>query len=255
MQKIDLNILKAINGLALPGGMNDKQQEDYNNDLNDFVDALPGKSYELTKAFVAMDYKALSEKLTDLAAVLRKIFAAGVAGKCDRLTGAVTEQNKEDIDMLLGNFIAELNALSIDIQLAQYKSMEKRKGRQVRETQTRKNILAVDDVPIVLNALKGVIDGEKYQFRGLTSGKAALQYLETHTPPDLFIVDIEMPEMDGYELTEKIIAKGYDAPVIFLTGNATRESVIKALQAGATDFLVKPVNDGLIMGRLAQYLG
>jgi CheY-like chemotaxis protein len=170
------------------------------------------------------------------------------------------EQKKEDIDILLGEFIAKLNTLSIDIQLAQHKSREINEKHKVRPTQatrtsqTKKHILAVDDVPVILNVLKRIIDGEKYKFSGLTSGEAVLRYLDTHTPPDLFVVDIEMPNMNGYELTKSIVAKGYDVPIIFLTSNATRGAVIKALQAGATDFLVKPIDEELILSRLKRYL-
>ena len=255
MQKIELEILKTINGLDLPRAMSDKQLADYNNELDDFIDTLSSHSYEWTKVFVVRDYVILRKKLIDMAIVLKRIYAADAVEKCNRLADTISEQNKDKIDKLLGKFIAGLNTLSIDIQLSQYKSNEQRKQSSAQATQTRKNILAVDDDPVILNDLKGVIDCEKYKFIGVTSGKEALRYLDTYTPPDLFIVDIEMPEMNGYELTESIVAKGHGIPIIFLTSNATREAVMTALQAGATDFLVKPINEELILNRLEQYLG
>ena len=255
MQKMEFEILGTINGLNLPKAMSDKQLTDYNNELNDFIDTLSSKSYELTKNFVVRDYVTFRGKLVELSEVLRRIHASGALENCDELIDSLTEQKKTDIDILLGKFIAELNTLSIDIQLAQYKSVEQHKEHPVQETKARKHVLAVDDEPVILNALKGVIDGEKYKFSGLTSGRAALHYMETHTPPDLLIVDLEMPEMDGYTLTQIVVGQGYYMPIMILTSTATREAVIKALRAGATDFLVKPINEKLILYRLGCYLG
>jgi len=254
VHKIELEFLKTTQGLDIPKTMSDKELTDFYGNLDDFIDTLSDTSHELTKLFVASDYFFLRKKLVALELILGRIRASGAAAKCQQLIDTVIEGENDEIDIYLGKFISELNTLSIDIQMAQHKSKEKRKKRWAQTTEARKNILAVDDMPVLLNTLKGVIDGEKYKFSGLTSGKAALKYLDTHTPPDLFIVDIEMPEMDGYELTERIVARGYDAPIIFLTSNATREAVIKALKAGATDFLVKPVNEELILDRLEQYL-
>ena len=255
MHKIESEFLKTIRGLNVQADMSDKELTDYCGNLDDFIDTLSEKSHELTKLFVASDYFFLRKKLVELELVLGRIRASGAMEKCRDLIDAVIQGENDEIDIYLGKFISALNTLSIDIQMAQHKSKEERKKRWAQTTETRKNILAVDDMPVLLNALKVVIDGEKYKFRGLTSGKAALEYLDSHTPPDLFIVDIEMPEMDGYELTERIVARGYEAPIIFLTSNATREAVIKALKAGATDFLVKPINEELILERLEQYLG
>ena len=255
MQKIDLPALRTINGLELPKAMSDEQLAEYNDELNEFIDTLSDKSYELTKNFIVRDYVIFRKKLLELSGVLKRLRANGAVKSCDELLDALTEQKKTDIDTLLGKFIAELNTLSIDVQLAQYKSGEQNKERRIQATQARKHVLAVDDEPVILNALKGVIDGEKYKFSGLTSGKAALHYMETHTPPDLLIVDLEMPVMDGYTFTQIVIEQGYYMPIIILTGNATRKAVIKALRAGATDFLVKPINENLILYRLGCYLG
>jgi len=255
VSKIELEFLKTIQGLDIPKDMSDKESADFYGNLDNFVDTLSEKSHELTKLFVASDYFFLRKKLVELELLLGRIRASDAAAKCHDLINTVIEGENDEIDIYLGKLISELNTLSIDIQMAQHKSKEERKKRWDQTTETRKNILAVDDMPVLLNTLKGVIDGEKYKFSGLTSGKAALKYLDTHTPPDLFIVDIEMPEMDGYELAKNIAARGYNAPIIFLTNNATRDAVIRALKAGATDFLVKPVDEELLLERLEQYLG
>lgn len=109
-------------------------------------------------------------------------------------------------------------------------------------------VLAVDDMPQNLSMLRAIL-GERYKFVGLTSGAAALKYLETNTP-DVYILDIEMPNMNGFELVTAIRANRKIAPFIFLTGNATREHVIQAMSMGITDFLVKPCNKDAVFAKL-----
>lgn len=121
-----------------------------------------------------------------------------------------------------------------------------------RDTTTirKRMVLAVDDSPTILTSLKAILSND-YQFFGVTSGQAALKFLETRKP-DIFIVDIEMPIMSGYELAARIKELGLIHTVVFLTGNATREYVLKALQLGVTHFLAKPCNNESLLAKLAK---
>lgn len=71
----------------------------------------------------------------------------------------------------------------------------------------------------------------------------------------MFILDREMLEMNGYELAEKIRSSGQTAPIIFLTGKAIEEYVIKAIKTGAADFTVKPVNNEHVLNKIKKYIG
>ena len=112
----------------------------------------------------------------------------------------------------------------------------------------KKTVLAVDDMPQLLTPLKAIL-GDKYKFVGTTSGEAALKYLENHLP-DVYILDIDMPGMDGFQLVEAIRARRKIAPIIFLTANATVEYVTKAFDLGITDFLVKPCSEEAVLAKL-----
>ncbi len=114
-------------------------------------------------------------------------------------------------------------------------------------------ILAVDDRSDILNSLKSILS-LKYQFYGVTSGDAALQFLEKISP-DLFILDIQMPGMDGFELASRAQIKEKNKPLLFLTGNASRENVAKALRIGAEDLLVKPCDDKTVLAKVESILG
>ncbi|MDR1813156.1 MAG: response regulator [Candidatus Fibromonas sp.] len=117
---------------------------------------------------------------------------------------------------------------------------------------TEKKILAVDDADIVLHILNVFLRNSQYKLTSATSGRTALNFIQKHSP-DLFILDIDMPDMNGYELAQRIRASGQTAPIIFLTGNSTEESIIKALQVGAADFIAKPVCKAKLLERIAKF--
>lgn len=105
-------------------------------------------------------------------------------------------------------------------------------------------ILAVDDDPIMLQILSGVIDVAGYQNLTLaSSGKEALQLItRSPTPYDCLLLDIQMPEMDGIQLCGKIRAvEGYEeTPIIMVTAMSDKSYVEAAFVAGATDYVTKP---------------
>ncbi|MGL4943808.1 MAG: response regulator [Thermoguttaceae bacterium] len=109
-------------------------------------------------------------------------------------------------------------------------------------------VLAVDDVPSNLTALKSIL-GDQYKFVGVTSGRAVLQYIENNIP-DVYILDIDMPEMNGFEVAEQIRRRRKIAPIVFLTANSTMEYVIRAFEMGITDFLVKPCSRQAVLAKL-----
>jgi len=117
-----------------------------------------------------------------------------------------------------------------------------------------KVILAVDDRPEMLSAVSAALKG-RYKVFGVTNGDAALKFLQ-NKKPDLFILDIDMPRMNGYELSILIRRNKNHAstPIIFLTGNSSRGHVMKALQAGGNDFLVKPVGNDALLKKVGKYL-
>jgi len=115
-------------------------------------------------------------------------------------------------------------------------------------------ILIVDDteenIDILVESLADI-----YDIRIATSGKRALKIIET-VKPDLFLLDVMMPEMDGYELCEILKAdpKTKDIPVIFLTALSESRDEAKGLGLGAVDYIVKPFNIELVKARVHNHL-
>lgn len=117
-----------------------------------------------------------------------------------------------------------------------------------------KHILIVDDVTTNLKLAAEVLQGH-YKLSMAKSGAQAIQFLQK-ARPDLILLDIRMPEMDGYETLEAIKANPDTAniPVVFLTVDDQRESEIKGLKMGAMDFILKPFEPGVMLSRIDKIL-
>ena len=120
-----------------------------------------------------------------------------------------------------------------------------------------KKIVAVDDSNVVLKMIKNVLDKEEYDLHPFTTGKRALAYLvQKDRIPDLIILDIEMPEMNGYEVLERIKQMDHlkNVPVIFLTANNEKKHVIKALSGGVNDYVLKPIDKDILTRKMNSLL-
>jgi len=118
----------------------------------------------------------------------------------------------------------------------------------------QKTIFLVDDDPVYLTIGSNAIS-QYYNTFTMDSSSRLLKMLESHSP-DLILLDIEMPEMDGYETIE--ILKGRDEtkdiPIIFLTAHSDGESELKGLSMGAIDYIFKPFTPSLLLKRIELHL-
>lgn len=122
------------------------------------------------------------------------------------------------------------------------------------EESFRGQVLVVDDDRSLLAIISGIL-GMDYAVSTATSGPEALQLLET-TSVDLVLLDIMMPEMDGIEVcaTIKAIPKFAEIPIIFLTSMEGEEAEETALDAGAVDYIHKPVRPRIVESRVRLHM-
>ena len=115
-------------------------------------------------------------------------------------------------------------------------------------------ILVVDDAEINLKIAEKIISRE-YSVECVSSGEDCLAYLMDHNP-DLILLDLHMPELDGFEVMEKLKASANwkDIPVIFLTADSDHDSEIQGFELGAMDFITKPFVAEVMMKRVARVL-
>jgi len=115
-------------------------------------------------------------------------------------------------------------------------------------------ILLVDDEVDILEFLKYNLELEKFEVLVSSNGKDALNKISQK--PDLIVLDIMMPEMDGFELYQKIKSdKNYqDIPIIFLTAKSGETDEIKGLNLGASDYIQKPISPKKLIARIKSNL-
>lgn len=116
-----------------------------------------------------------------------------------------------------------------------------------------KTILIVEDIDLNLDLLMQLLEDEY----NLLVAKDGAQGLEStlQNKPDLVLLDISLPVMDGYEVARRIRETLPMLPIIGLSAHAMAGDSQKALDAGCTDYLTKPVDEILLLEKLAAYLG
>jgi two-component system sensor histidine kinase/response regulator len=117
------------------------------------------------------------------------------------------------------------------------------------------SILVVDDTVENLRLLGDMLVQRGYVVRPVTSGRQAIQAAE-HTPPDLILLDVNMPGMNGYEVCERLkaIEKLRDIPVLFLTALSDTADKLKAFSAGGEDYITKPYQVDEVLARIRVHL-
>ena len=230
----------------------------YVQSLSLFIEEFPELEKKLKADLAAKDYARCSADMLAICDRLRKIHADDLAEKyLQRIDGLESvEHDKIEADVI--DFLAHVSMLSIDIQVALHRNkdaLHEAQDGDASKTEKSKGgtILAVDDVSLFLRTLKMALDETPHQVVYVTSGAAALRFLEEHRP-DLFLLDIEMPGMDGYTLARKIRAMGQKAPIIFLTGNSEKKYVLQAIEAGAADFIIKPLDKELLFKKIDKFI-
>ena len=114
-------------------------------------------------------------------------------------------------------------------------------------------IFMVDDQAGVLKALGRLFNAAGFSSQAYTSAQAFLDSGNADAPGCL-ILDLAMPEMDGFALQKELAAQGSDLPLIFLSGHAGIRDGVQAMKAGAADFLTKPVDEEALIHAVEQAL-
>jgi two-component system sensor histidine kinase/response regulator len=116
-------------------------------------------------------------------------------------------------------------------------------------------ILVVDDIPKNLQVIGALLNGKGYDIAFASNGVEAIQAIE-NTIPDLILLDIMMPEMDGFEVAERLIKNPLYShiPIIFITGRADTSDVLKGFKVGAVDYITKPFNAPELLSRVKTHI-
>ncbi len=116
-------------------------------------------------------------------------------------------------------------------------------------------ILIVDDAQPNIAVLIQILKAD-YKLVPVINGEKALKFAQGGNPPDLILLDVMMPGMDGYEVCRIIKSdeNTKDIPIIFVTGNVTDEEREKGMALGAADYLTKPVDAAAVLEKISEIL-
>jgi serine phosphatase RsbU (regulator of sigma subunit) len=122
-------------------------------------------------------------------------------------------------------------------------------------THEKKTVLIVDDAPANIQAVNAILK-ETYKVRIATGGVKALELAKVDPPPDLILLDVMMPGMDGYEVCTRLKTdpETKDIPVIFLTGQTETSDETRGFDVGAVDYIHKPFSPPVVQARVQTHL-
>jgi signal transduction histidine kinase len=126
---------------------------------------------------------------------------------------------------------------------------------ELTNKERRDSVLVVDDEPANLQLMSQILEEEGYEVRAAPSGKFALELAERFRP-DLILLDVRMPKMDGYEVCRRLktFEKSCEVPVIFVSAYSDAEDEVAGFEAGGTDYVAKPVRPAELLARVSTHL-
>jgi two-component system, NtrC family, nitrogen regulation response regulator NtrX len=117
----------------------------------------------------------------------------------------------------------------------------------------KQRILVIDDEAAIRESLRMILEYEEYAFVGASSGQEGLALVQRDRP-DLVLLDIKMPGMDGMEVLRKLRALDETLPVVMISGHGTTSTAVDAIKSGAIDFLDKPLSSERVIVTLQNVL-
>ena len=125
----------------------------------------------------------------------------------------------------------------------------------MNQADEKKTVLLVDDTPANIQVVNSILK-DTYKIRVATNGAKALELANVKPSPDLILLDVVMPEMDGYDVCTRLKsdANTRDIPVIFLTGQTEIEDETRGFEVGAVDYIHKPFSPAVVKARVQTHL-
>ncbi len=152
---------------------------------------------------------------------------------------------------------SESSVIADKISTVQSSSSETEMNYVKPTTNTQFDILIVDDEPVNLQVLENYLSLEhEYNIIPASSGAEALAIIETGLKPDAVLLDLMMPKMTGYEVTQKLREKwqANELPILLLTAKNQVADLVTGLEVGANDYLTKPISKDELLARLKTHL-
>lgn len=148
-------------------------------------------------------------------------------------------------------FVAASGFLSLD-NSEQVDSLNEKRQTSIEK---KMDIVIVDDSLMALRQVQNILQND-FNVIPLQSGMAVTNYLKTKSAPDLIIMDIEMPIIDGITAAKNIRKMGYEKlPIMFLSAKGDRETILSCKSVNAVEYIIKPIRPTYLRERVARVFG
>ena len=251
---MDNNHMKAIFDLPVT--------KRYIHELFSFVEKFSKQEEKVLEALATDDSETYLKTMVDICMGLKKIYATELAAEWIEYMRVMKKDDTEATKFFVSDFLVQISMLTLDIQSAIFPQKTKAKEEAVKNVLTDRIlsipiednlILVVDDLQMQLNTIKAYMKDTEYELNCICAPGDALEYLEKHRPA-LFLIDIEMPDIDGFILAKKIREMGHTSPIIFMTGNSSEQNLLNAINADAAGFLVKPFSQIQLIKTIDKFM-
>jgi two-component system, sensor histidine kinase and response regulator len=203
------------------------------------------------------DCARLAHSLKGVAATLE---AGNLAESASSLENALRLGQLENLDTLIDTMAEALDPAIAAVNSLEVKPLDERRaalpapGIPLPDSIKRPRILVVDDEPSNIDVLVEALGGS-YDVLTASDGQSALE-IAAASMPDVVLLDVMMPGIDGYEVCKRLKAEheNWDLPVLFVTGSTDAEDEARALEAGAVDYITKPISPAAVRARVKSQL-
>ena len=264
---VDRNRLFSIKELDIPN-LGDEALEEYMLELFFFCDTLPSHEESIKTVLAERQYdaavylmKSLEMFLTNLRAFTLSKVCTATADELEKAIESGEEINHEYFESKINDLFVTLNTLLIDIVVAGCiidctPRGDKFRARANKQKVEAANILVVDDAKFFSNTLQIYFQQTKHTLTCVNSGEDAIEVLtqEGAKIPDMFLLDTELSGISGYELAKAITDVGINSPVVFLIGTPSKKVIMKALEVGGIDLIIKSSSKKQILERVEKNL-
>ena len=251
--------------------MSEDELCDYIEILNAFHTEFHSQENGLRGSIRIKHYVFVLQWLTAIEETLIKLHATELAKDCRTQIDINKDFNNirhEKLEVFINYLLSSVSMLSADIKLLHLPTQLKRADEKSNvmehiavevelltpgDSPNAKTILIVNKMTMFMNSLKNALGDKGHKLIGVTSAESAIGYLKT-SKPDLFVIDEDLPGIDVFVLLKLIRATGQMAPIIFTTSKITKEKMVKFMEAGVADFIMKPITPADVQKKINKQL-
>jgi len=160
-------------------------------------------------------------------------------------------EDKKIVDLSIDPAYKDIEIVASDIMPQDYAEEVERLNEERNQLRDQKyTVMIVDDERLSRLVTREALWGKGYRIVEMTCGDDAVEYIRDNRSPDLILMDIQMPGMDGIKTSQRIRKLDEDLPIIFLTGSADVDTVMKCKSVDAVDYILKPANPTYLRSRV-----